>query len=37
MMTGYHDGSVVAFSSKIAIEQSGDEAGMSPGKSGVIV
>ena len=37
MMTGNHDSSVVAFSSKIAIKQSGDKAGMSPSKPGIIV
>jgi hypothetical protein len=36
-MTGNHDGDVVAFSSKIAIKQSGDQTGMSPSKPGVIV
>jgi hypothetical protein len=37
MMTDNHDGGVVAFSSKIAIKQSGDKAGMSPSEPGVIV
>jgi hypothetical protein len=36
-MTGDHHGNIVAFSSKIAVEQAGDETGMSPAKPGIIV
>ena len=36
-MTGDYHGNIVAFSSKIAVEQAGDETGMSPTKPGIIV
>src|SRR5271165_1556221 len=36
-MTGDNHGNIVAFSSKIAVEQAGDQTGMSPGKPGIIV
>src|ERR1700722_11915391 len=36
-MTSNNHGYVVAFSSKIAVKQSGDETGMSPNKPGIIV
>jgi hypothetical protein len=36
-MTGDHHGNIVAFSSKIAVEQASDETGMSPTKPGIIV
>jgi hypothetical protein len=36
-MTGDNHGNIVTFSSKVAVEQAGDETGMSPSETGIIV
>jgi hypothetical protein len=36
-VTGDNHGNIVTFSSKVAVEQAGDETGMSPSETGIIV